>query len=259
MTEYEPEAAMHSFRAVETAAYCPRKLYYRKRSPAEETPEAVTRLRDLASAYETVLADERALQSAPIEVTPTQFRTQIGRARARLTTEEWNALCTPVARDILLTGRECRGRIHKLLHIDTDASDSTPDAQERTTLETDEDAFDLSDSERLSLSLVFAGRPPETGVWHAQSVRLMAAAKALSWECQTQIKRVFVEYPAYGVIREIAVDARRTAAYREAVRIADALDGPPGRTNNRKKCSPCEFQPQCGVRTRSLRSLLGRS
>jgi len=85
----------------------------------------------------------------------------------------------------------------------------------------------------------------------------MAAAKALSWERETAVECVFAEYPAYGVVREVDVDARRTAAYREAVRTADAIDGPPARTDNRAKCEPCEYRPECGVRTRSLRSLLG--
>jgi len=221
---------MHSFRAVETAAYCPRKLYYRRRAPDEPTgtPEAVEERRNLAFAYERLLDDDAALRAAPIEVTPTQFRSQLGRVRARLDDGDWAGLVDPPGREVLLSGRDCRGIAHKLL-------DTSPP----------------------SASLVFAGEPPETGVWHPQSVRLMAVAKALSWEQETAVERVFAEYPAYGVVREIPVDARRTAEYREAVRIADAIDGPPARTENRAKCDPCEFSGQCGVRTRSLRSLLG--
>jgi CRISPR-associated exonuclease Cas4 len=220
---------MHSFRAVETAAYCPRKLYYRRREPDDpEVPEEVERKRELAFAYGRLLADDEALQSAPIEVTPTQFRSQLGCSRARLDAGDWKRLVDPAEREAFLSGRDCRGIAHKLL-------DTSPP----------------------SASLVFTGEPPETGVWHPQSVRLMAAAKALAWEAETEIDRVFAEYPAYGVVREVAVDARRTAEYREAVRIADAIDGPPARTDNRAKCEPCEFSTECGVRTRSLRSLLG--
>jgi CRISPR-associated exonuclease Cas4 len=220
---------MHAFRAVETAAYCPRKLYYRRRQPPDErddAPDRVEQRRELAFAYDRLLDDETPLRAAPIEVTPTQFRTRLGCARARL--DNWETIVDPPERDVFLSGRECHGVAHKLLG-------GTPP----------------------SLSLVFAGNPPEEGVWKPQSVRLMAAAKALSWERETRVERVVAEYPAYGIVREVPVDARRTAAYREAVRTADAIDGPPARTTNRSKCSPCDYRDQCGVKTRSLRSLLG--
>jgi CRISPR-associated exonuclease Cas4 len=217
---------MHAFREVETAAYCPRKLYYRRRSPEEETPEAVAARRDLAFEYERLLRGETALSEAPIEVTPTQFRSRVGCAKARI--DCWERLVDPVDRDVFLSGRDCHGTVHKLL-------ETTPP----------------------SASLVFAGRPPENGVWQPHSVRLIAAAKALAWERETAIERVFAEYPAHGVVREVPVDARRTAAYREAVRVADSIDGPPARTQNRAKCEPCDYRDECGVRTRSLRSLLG--
>jgi CRISPR-associated exonuclease Cas4 len=217
---------MHAFREVETAAYCPRKLYYRRRSPDEETPETVATRRELAFQYERLLSDDSALREAPIEVTPTQFRSRLGCAKARI--DCWERLVDPADREVFLSGRDCHGIAHKLL-------ETTPP----------------------SASLVFAGQPPENGVWRPQSVRLMAAAKALSWERETAVERAFAEYPAYGVVREIPVDARRTAAYREAVRVADSIDGPPARTSNRAKCEPCDYRNECGVRTRSLRSLLG--
>ena len=217
---------MHSFRDIEAAAYCPRKLYYRRRSPEEtEPPEIVGERREIAFEYEQLVSDTDRLRAAPIEVTPTQFRSRLGCARARL--DRWDELCDPADTDVFLSGRECRGIAHKVL-------ESPP-----------------------SLALVFAGEPPEEGIWRPQSVRLMAAAKALSWERETAVDTVYAEYPAYGIVRRVDVDARRTAAYREAVRIADSIDGPPARTSNRSKCDPCEYQPQCGVKTRSLRSLLG--
>jgi len=217
---------MHSFRDVEAAAYCPRKLYYRRTTPDErEIPDIVGQRRELAFTYEQLLADDDPLRGAPIEVTPTQFRSRLGCARAHL--DRWTELADPARRDAFLSGRECRGIAHKLL-------ESPP-----------------------SLSLVFAGAPPDEGIWRPQSVRLMAAAKALSWEEETAVDTVYAEYPAYGIVRRVDVDARRTAAYREAVRIADSIDGPPARTSNRSKCDPCEYQSQCGVKTRSLRSLLG--
>ena len=218
---------MHAFREVETAAYCPRKLYYRRRSPdPEEVPQEVTARRELAFRYEQLLADDRAIDEAPIAVTPTQFRSRLGCAKARL--DAWESLVDPPDRDVFLEGRDCRGIAHKLLGGDPP-----------------------------SLSLAFTGAPPENGVWHPQSVRLMAAAKALSWERETSVEQVYAEYPAYGVIRKVDVSVRRTAEYREAVRIAEAIDGPPARTEDRAKCEPCEYQSECGVKTRSLRSLLG--
>jgi CRISPR-associated exonuclease Cas4 len=218
---------MHAFRDVETAAYCPRKLYYRKRDPEERTtPEEVARRRELAFEYERLLADDSALADAPIAVTPTQFRARLGSAKASL--DAWDSLVDPAERNVFCRGRECHGSVHKLL-----------------------------DGSSPSLSLIFGGTPPEQGVWEPQSVRLVAAAKALSWERETAVERVFAEYPAYGVIRAVAVDTRRTAQYRAAVRTADSIDGPPARTNQRSKCDPCEYQSDCGVRTRSLRSLLG--
>lgn len=219
---------MHAFRDVETAAYCPRKLYYRRKSPDDrDIPDIVEERRALAFDYERLLGDDAAIRDAPIEVTPTQYRSRLGCAKARL--DCWDELTDPTARNVFLSGRECRGIAHKL----------------------------LDSGELPSVSLAFAGAPPETGIWQPQSVRLMAAAKALSWEREVDVQRVYAEYPAYGVVRAVEVDARRVAAYRGAVRTADAIDGPPARTSNRQKCRPCEFNSRCGVKTRSLRSLLG--
>jgi CRISPR-associated exonuclease Cas4 len=217
---------MHAFRDVATAAYCPRKLYYRRRQPdADRTPERVEERRALAFQYEQLLCDDAALAAAPIAVTPTQYRSHLGCAKARL--DAWDRLADPDGREVFLSGRECRGIAHKLL------------------------------ADEPTLSLVFGGEPPDQGVWHPQSVRLVAAAKALAWERETGVERVFAEYPAHGVIRDIELTTRRKAAYREAVRTADAIDGPPARVDTDAKCSPCEFSQQCGTRTRSLRSLLG--
>lgn len=218
---------MHAFRDVATAAYCPRKLYYRQRQPEPvETPPAVERRRELAFRYEQLLQDDKALGEAPIAVTPTQYRSRLGCTKAGL--DAWESLVDPDDRDVFLTGRECRGIAHKLV------------------------------AEEPTLSLVFTGEPPEQGVWQPQSVRLIAAAKALSWTREASVERVFAEYPAYGVVREVAIGARRKAQYREAVRAAEAIDGPPGRVDNEAKCAPCEFSGECGTRTRSLRSLLAR-
>jgi CRISPR-associated exonuclease Cas4 len=221
---------MHAFREVATAAYCPRKLYYRRRQPDDErTPPEVRRRREIAYRYEALLDGTASLDSEPIAVTPTQFRSNLGCARARL--DAWPDLVDPADRDAFLSGRECRGVAHKLL--------------------------DGEGTRGPSLSLAFTGEPPEQGVWEPQSVRLVAAAKALSWEREEQIDRVYAEYPAHGVVRAVDIGPRRRAAYREAVRIADTIDGPPARVENDAKCAPCEYRSECGTRTRSLRSLLG--
>lgn len=217
---------MHAFRDLATAAYCPRKLYYRRRDPEEfETPDDVRKRRELAFQYDRLLTDDDALQAAPIEVSPTTYRSRLGCLRARLS--NWEELVDPADRDVFLTGRECRGIAHKLL------------------------------ADEPTVSLVFAGEPPEQGVWHPQSVHLVAAAKALAWERETTVDAVYAEYPAYGVVRRVDVGTRRKAQYREAVRTADTIDGPPARVDSDAKCSPCEYRGECGTRTRSLRSLLG--
>lgn len=218
---------MHTFRDLETAAYCARKLYYRRREPeVEGPPEAVRERRELAFRYDRLLSDDEAVARAPIDVSPTTYRTRLGQARARLDADDWDGLVDPADRDVYLAGKDARGVAHKV----------------------------LADPPRPSL--VFAGEPPDNGVWEPQTVRLVAAAKALAWERERQVETAFAEYPAYGVVRQVSMTARRAAVYRSALRTAAAIDGPPARVDNRAKCEPCEFHDQCGVRTRSLRSLL---
>lgn len=218
--------ADHTFRDLETAAYCPRKLYYRRRDGPSEIPEEIERIRRLACDYERLLTDDAALLSAPIEPDPATVRERLRAARDRL--ELWDPLTDPVDTDVYLAGKDARGIAHKLVGTESGAIPS----------------------------LVFAGRPPEQGVWEPQTVRLVAAAKALSWERERPVERTLAEYPAYGVVREIEVTARRSGQYRRALRVAESIDGPPARTNNDAKCDPCEYRERCGVTTRSLRSLL---
>ncbi|PSP86082.1 hypothetical protein BRC96_00680 [Halobacteriales archaeon QS_6_64_34] len=218
--------ADHTFRDLETAAYCPRKLYYRRRDGAPEIPEAVAKRRALAREYERLLDDDAALLAAPIEPDPATVRERLRAARDRL--DLWDGLVDPAETDVYLAGKDARGIAHKLVG---------------------------TDDGRIP-SLVFTGRPPEQGLWEPQSVRLVAAAKALSWERERPVERAVAEYPAYGVVREIEMTARRSGQYRRALRVAESIDGPPARTDNDAKCEPCDYREQCGVRTRSLRSLL---
>jgi CRISPR-associated exonuclease Cas4 len=216
---------MRTFRDVATAAYCPRKLYYRQRAGEPDIPDGVDDVRQLAFEYEELRTVDAALLAAPIEVSPGTYRERLGALARRL--DYWDELVDPPQRDTLLSGRECRGVAHKVLE--------TP----------------------LVPALAFAGDPPEEGVWEPQTVRLVAAAKALSWEREQPVERAIAEYPAHGVVREIELTTRRKAAYRTAIRTAETIDGPPSRVDTDAKCRPCEFREECGTKTRSLASILG--
>lgn len=216
---------MHAFSDLRTAAYCPRQCYYRQQDDDREPPPEVEERRDLAFRYPAFL-DSADLTSHPISVTPTQYRSNLSCAKARF--DGFEELCRPDSRDVLLTGKECRGVAHKILDLDT----PTP-------------------------SLISAGSPPENGVWHPQTVHAVAAAKALAFERETAVERAFVEYPTHGIIRDVELTTRRKAAYRRAVRTLESIDGPPPRLDDDAKCESCEYREECGVKTRSLRSLLG--
>jgi CRISPR-associated exonuclease Cas4 len=215
------------FSELSTATYCPRKLYYQRRDEID-VPDEVAERRDLAFRYGDLLAgpDER-LTDLPLAVGPSEFRANLDRARRRFE-DEWPHLRDPDDRERLAEGKDCRGIVHKVLSLDP----PTP-------------------------SMIFTGDPPEQGVWEPQSVRAVAAAKALSWEAEQAVERAFVEYPTHGIVREIELNVRRKAAYRTAVETVRSLDGPPPRLRGDAKCTPCEYREECGVKTRSLKSLLG--
>ncbi len=218
---------MVTFRSVATAAYCARQLYYR-RQDASDAPlrPLVRRRRDLAFRYDTLLAaTDAVLADLPLAVSPTQFRSQLNCVRERLS--EWPALVNPTAEYLGVEGEDCRGLVHKFM-------DGTPP----------------------SLSMVFTGSPPSSGVWHPQRVHVVAAATALSDQENDRVLQGFAEYPAHGIVRKVPLDRRRTAEYRRALRTTQPLDEPPARTANRSKCAPCEYSEICGVPTRSLRSRL---
>jgi CRISPR-associated exonuclease Cas4 len=215
---------MQTFTDLATAAYCPRKLYYRRKHGDGEPPDGIEQIRELAYRYEELLAPETDLTDEPIDVTPTQYHANLGSAKARL--DCWDGLADPPECDVLLEGKDCRGIAHKLL---------------------EEPAVPV---------LVSAGKPPERGVWEPQSVRLTAAAKALAWERERPIERGFVEYPAHGLVREVRLTTRKKALYRRALRTAKSLDGPPPRLHDDARCGACEYRDECGTKTRSLRSRL---
>lgn len=216
---------MLAFSDLREATYCPRKLYYARRDD-RTPPDEVARVRALAHRYDDVLAgdcdDELADHAA---LPPDAYRERLGRTAESC--PRFDGLADPVDRDVLLTGRDCRGVVHKLL------------------------------ADPPAASLVSTGRPAENGVWKPQTVWAVAAAKALAWERETPVERTFVEYPRYGVVRTVEVTARRAAAYRRAMRTVEALDGPPPRLGDSAKCEACEYADTCGVKSRSLSSLLG--
>lgn len=216
------------FSAVAMAAYCPRKLYYARRADemAEGPPAEVEAVRELAYRYDELagLADA-ALAEEPIAVSPLTWRRNLGATRARV--DRFEELVDPPDRDVFLAGRDCHGVAHKVL-----------------------------EDPPLPV-LLSAGEPPERGVWEPQSVRAVAAAKALAGERGRPVERALYEYPAHGVVRPVPLTTRRKATYRRALRSAESLDGPPPRLADDARCGPCRYRETCGVRTRSLRSLLG--
>jgi CRISPR-associated exonuclease Cas4 len=216
---------VQSFSDLATAAYCPRKLYYRRKHDDYELPEEAAAIRALATRYDELFDPETDLAAEPVAVTPTQYRSNLGSLRARL--DCWEDLVDPPATAVVLEGKDCRGTADKL----------------------------LSEPQPVP-TVVSPGEPPEQGVWQPQSVRATAAAKALAWEREEPIERALVEYPAYGIVREVRLTTRRKAAYRRALRAARSVDGPPPRLDDDARCGACEYRTECGVETASLRSRL---
>lgn len=213
-----------TFGELATAAYCPRKLYYRRRDGDWEPPPAAAAVRELAFEYDRLL-DGNEIATAPIAVAPDVWRANLRRARDTL--DAWYALADPADRDRLLEGKDCRGVAHKVL-------DDPP-----------------------GVSLVSTGEPPRQGVYKPHRVKAVAAAKALAWERQAPVELAVVEFPAYGILRRVPLDGRRRAEYRRTLRTVRTLEGVPPRLTDRSKCGACEYRETCGVTTRTLGSLLG--
>jgi CRISPR-associated exonuclease Cas4 len=226
-----------------TAAYCPRQLYYRRRDDGDRQPPEETRERQaLSFRYDALrTADDATLRSEPIERFPAEYRRRLDRLADR---DDWDRLVDPAGTRVYLQGKDCHGVADKLL--EPPGSESTG---ERDT--------PPEDAPPPVPTLVSAGEPPESGVWHRQAVRAVGLAKALAWERSREIPRALVEYPAHAVVREVRLTTRKKAAYREALRTARSLDGPPPRLQDTSKCDACDYREECGVTTRSLRSLLG--
>lgn len=206
------------------ATYCPRQLYYARRDDREPPPEAA-RARELAGRYPDLrVASDTALSTLDLAVPPAEFRHGLERAAGRL--DRWADLVDPAETDVFLRGKDAHGRVAKTL--------ADPPAP----------------------SLVSPGDPPPTGVWAPQSVRATAAALALSWREGTPVECAFVEYPRHGVVRRVKLTGARRGAYRRALASVRSMEGPPERLHDDAKCAACEYAHDCGVETRSLRSLL---
>jgi CRISPR-associated exonuclease Cas4 len=218
---------MPTFTDLGRAAYCPRQLYYARRDGDDGPPPAARARQELAFRYEELRgASDATLDAEPIVPTPAAYRTALERLAER---DDWAGLVDPRATDVTLTGKDCRGRVGKLL--DTVAGEVP--------------------------TLISPGDPPDRGVWEPQRVRAVAAVKALSWERGESVSHALVEYPGHAVVRTVRPTTRAKAAYRRALRAVRTLDGPPPRLRDTAKCGACPYRDQCGVRTRSMRSLLG--
>ncbi|CAI48803.1 DUF83 domain protein [Natronomonas pharaonis DSM 2160] len=218
---------MEAFTDLATAAFCPRKLYYRRKHDDATPPDDVAATRNLAFRYSSLLNAESSLDAEPVVPEPSAYREALRRQRQRL--DRWPDLVDPPSTRVFLSGKDAHGIAHKVLE--------SPPAP----------------------AIVSTGKPPENGVWKPHSVRATAAAKALSWERQQPVETAYVEYPAFGDIRKVRMTTRRKATYRKALNTAESIDGPPPRLKNDNRCQTCEYADECGTRTRSLRSRLSRS
>jgi CRISPR-associated exonuclease Cas4 len=231
-----------------TAAYCPRQLYYQRRDDDREPPDDARDRQDLAFRYEELRqADDTTLRDAPIDVFPEEYRARLDRLAAR---DDWAELSAPTDTRVYLRGRDCHGVAYKIL-------DDAGGGAGRATREPSATDRDDENAPPPTPTLVSPGEPPENGVWTRQTVRAVGLAKALAWEQKQEIPRALVEYPAHAVVREVRLTTRKRAAYREALRVARSIDGPPPRLRDTSKCESCDYRDRCGVKTRSLRSLLG--
>lgn len=208
---------MYAFAELAAAAYRPRPLSSPCGGEAREPPPAVRERRELAFHYPALRRSDAFVAAAPVAVSTTQLRINLGTAAARF--DCWEALANPPSRDVLLTGRKARGVADKVLE--------TP----------------------LAPSLIAAGRPTDCGVWRAQSVRAVGAARALAWERKQPVERAFIEYPAHGIVTAVDLTARLTARYRSTIRIVEAMDGPPARLGQPPQCGATDCCEACCIRT----------
>lgn len=206
------------------ATYCRRKLHHRREEgwdpPTHDGPSP----RALAGRYEDLL--ERRVPATHLAADPGTVADRLRHVRER-EPGVWGALRDGRPDPVHLTGRDCRGRADRVLEFDPPVP-----------------------------TTVRGGTPPRDGVWAADGVRATALGAALAWERDRPVERAVVEYPRAGAVRVVALTGRRRAVYRRALRAVRTLEDPPPRTDDDAKCRSCEYRERCGVRSRSLRSLL---
>ncbi|SNR43685.1 CRISPR-associated protein Cas4 [Halorubrum vacuolatum] len=252
---------MIPFSDLARAAFCPRQCYYARREEDRSIPAGARERIDLAFRYpDLVDASDATLRRLPIRRSPATYRRNLDRLRRR---PIYDRLVDPLRERAFVSGRDCHGLVWKVIEAPSEAAhDDGPSAATH-----DDGSFDgVGDDDAPADGtaahvpqapvIVSPGDPPERGVWKPQSVRAVAAAKALAWEQQRPVPRAYVEYPTVGVVREVTLTVRRKAAYRRALRTVRAIDGPPPRVDD-DRCMSCTYQERCGVGRRSLRSLLG--
>lgn len=209
------------FSELARAVYCPRQLYYARRDETDP-PDEHQHARAVAKRYdELTLASDAALATFDLAVPPPDFRSNL-----RASLDRYPGVEDPDETDVFVRGKDVHGRINKLYR------------------------------DPLAVGVVTPGSPPEQGVWEPQTVRAVAAAKALSWREETAVERAFVEYARHGVVRSFDLTTRRKGTYRRALRAARSVDGPPSRLHDDAKCGACDYREECGVETKTLRSLL---
>ena len=249
------ESDLVAFSNLARAAYCPRQCYYARADDDRGVPSEVAATMELAHRY-PALRDDADLDAEPIAVPPATYRDRLDALADR---PAWPGLAEPPQRDVYLVGKDCHGIAHKLLSGTAveDAADDNPGDDGDAGDDPGDDADDDQPTTPPVPVIVSPGAPHETGVWEPQSVRAVAAAKALAWEREREIPRALVEYPAHAVVRSVRLGVRRTAAYRRALRTARGIDGPPPRLRDSPRCEPCAYREECGIETKSLRSRLG--
>lgn len=100
---------MPTFIALATAAYCPRQLYYRRRDPPDGLPAAAERAYALSERYpEFLVASDTAIRTFDLAVDPETYRRRL---RALSERDCWRTLTDPPESDVLVEGRDCRGKV----------------------------------------------------------------------------------------------------------------------------------------------------
>lgn len=210
---------MPTFSELAQAAYCLRKLHHNRVDGWEATHDGTTPDR-LSHRYDELL-DCRVPEEA-LDLDPATVAANLERTRERFP-DAWPSLRSPAETGVFLRSRVCRGYANKVL--DTDPPVPT---------------------------FASSGHPPSEGVWRPHAVRAVAIGLALAWDRGQAIERVFVEYPAHGMVRQVPLSERRQATYQRVLRAVDRMSESPPRTEDASKCRRCEYEDRCGSRSSFL-------